>query len=321
MSYILYDLKTATATGVSRNAPVFNSSTHYLHETHLRYYPLTLLSSYDLTGVVDTYLFERLRNSTEVLDFWDDREKALNLNLTGANLSGADLERAAFLNPKFAHRPECCANLSGANLSGARLDGAAFSNYEESLWRAKRPELPENTILIPESSLAGCNLTRANLSGARVERADFTRCNLTCADLTDVRLECASFAHAKLKNAQISAGSFSHVSFFGADLRGAEISAHVDSGRCEPEIRQVDFRNCNLAGVDLSGTYFLGCRFQGADLSGCNLSNSTFSHCETGDTIIDGANVDGFDYQFSLMEYHTKDWDFRKAVDVQKRRA
>jgi uncharacterized protein YjbI with pentapeptide repeats len=71
-----------------------------------------------------------------------------NCDLSGANMSGANLTKADLRG----------ANMSGANLSEANLSGA---------------------------NMSGANLTRANLSGANLSGANLTNANLTNAKLSE----------------------------------------------------------------------------------------------------------------------------------------
>lgn len=88
-----------------------------------------------------------------------------NANLTGANLSGNDLQRANFSN----------SDLSKANLSGANLKGA---------------------------DLASANLEGANLSGANLEGANLSKTNLKGANLKGAILNGTDLAGANLEEAK-----------------------------------------------------------------------------------------------------------------------
>jgi uncharacterized protein YjbI with pentapeptide repeats len=91
----------------------------------------------------------------------------------GANLEGADLDRA---------------NLRGADLSRASLAGANLA----------------------PAYLNGAILTGASLTGARFTHAYLTNANLTFADLTHADLTDANLSHAKLVGATLSGVIWSH---------------------------------------------------------------------------------------------------------------
>jgi uncharacterized protein YjbI with pentapeptide repeats len=88
----------------------------------------------------------------------------LNVNLSGADLSGASLDGAYLTNAKLDG-----AYLSGANLTNARLDIANLSGAD--LYYAK----------LTNASLIGANLTNARLADANLTDADLYYANLTGA--------------------------------------------------------------------------------------------------------------------------------------------
>ena len=94
-------------------------------------------------------------------------------SMYGANLCGANLERANL----------CGANLAGANLERANLAGANL--YGANLYGA---------------NLCGANLERANLAGANLERANLAGANLCGANLGEANLGGASLYGADLRD-------------------------------------------------------------------------------------------------------------------------
>jgi hypothetical protein len=88
-------------------------------------------------------------------------------NLSDANLSGADLNRA-YLSGAYLNR----ADLSGADLSGADLSGANLSDAYLS------------GAYLSDANLSGANLSRANLSGANLSRAYLSEADLSGAYLS-----------------------------------------------------------------------------------------------------------------------------------------
>jgi hypothetical protein len=86
-------------------------------------------------------------------------------DLSGANLSGANLSRANLSGANLSRADLSGANLSGANLFGANLSGANLSGAD----------------------LFGANLSGANLSGADLSGADLSGANLSRADLSGAK--------------------------------------------------------------------------------------------------------------------------------------
>ena len=95
---------------------------------------------------------------------WSGCVLPLSSNLSGLNLSGANLEKA---------------NLSGLNLSGANLREANLSGAS-----------------LEKANLSGANLSGANLSGADLRRANLSRANLHGADLEEAYLSEADLSGA-----------------------------------------------------------------------------------------------------------------------------
>ena len=108
-------------------------------------------------------------NREEVLELLGKgcKKAVLDYDLSGADLSGADLRRA---------------NLSGADLSDADLRRANLRRVD----------------------LSGADLRRANLSGANLSDADLRRANLSGADLSGADLRRANLSDADLRRANLS---------------------------------------------------------------------------------------------------------------------
>jgi uncharacterized protein YjbI with pentapeptide repeats len=113
-------------------------------------------------------------------------------NLSGANLSDADLSDANLRG----------ANLSDANLRDANLRGANLS----------------------DANLRGANLRGANLSGANLSDADLSDANLRGANLSDANLRGANLRDANLSGADLSGANLSDADLSDANLSGADLS-------------------------------------------------------------------------------------------------
>ncbi len=109
-------------------------------------------------------------------------------DLIGANLMNADLNRA---------------DLSGANLIGANLIGADLSGAD----------------------LRKADLSSAKLIGADLEDADLSDTNLIGADLNDANLRQASFIGADLSDADFRSAKLNGANFRNADFSRANLSS------------------------------------------------------------------------------------------------
>jgi len=145
------------------------------------------------------------------------------IDLTGANLAGADLTSALLVRVDFTGTDLAHSNLYGADLSGARLvranlTGAALSG----------------------ARLTNADLTHARLTGADLYGADLSGADLSGADLTDARLTDADLTHARLSGARLADARLTRAGLSGADLTGADLT----------HARLTDAR---LSGADLTG--------------------------------------------------------------------
>ena len=136
---------------------------------------------------------KELKTILEQHKLWlnSNEEEGKRADLSGANLSGADLSDADLT----------CANLYGANLFGADLTCANL--YGANLYGA---------------NLSDANLYRTNLTGA-----DLTGANLSSADLRYATLILAHLYRADLTGADLRCADLSGADLTGANLRGADL--------------------------------------------------------------------------------------------------
>jgi hypothetical protein len=134
----------------------------------------TAMNKTDLAKVTDQHL-KWLKGDAE----------GVRANLSGANLSSADLSGA---------------NLSGADLRSANLSGANLSSAD----------------------LSGANLSGANLSGANLSSADLSGANLSGANLSSADLSGANLRGANLSSANLSGANLSGANLRSANLSGAQ---------------------------------------------------------------------------------------------------
>ncbi|MFD2175716.1 pentapeptide repeat-containing protein [Rhodobacter lacus] len=157
------------------------------------------------------------------------------IDLSGANLSGADLGSTEFSG----------ANLSGADLRRANLIGA-------NLFRAD----------LSEAKLSGANLFRADLSeaklsGANLFRVDFSEAKLSGADLSGADLSGANLSGADLRRADLSGADLSGADLRRADLSGADLKS-ADLANCifaAMFVRSADFSFTNLSTAQVKSIF------------------------------------------------------------------
>jgi uncharacterized protein YjbI with pentapeptide repeats len=121
-------------------------------------------------------------------------------------------------------------------------------------------------------SLVGKDLTRANLVGARLDRAPvdsgtlFTESDLTCAQLRRLQgpvanstASQANFFQAKLNDADLSSANLPAAKFVGASMGGTNLN--------NAELSKADFARATLAGATFVNSVVEGAVFSGADLT------------------------------------------------------
>ena len=139
-------------------------------------------------------------------------------NLSGVDLSDADLSGANLMNAKLSGADLSSADLSGANLMNAKLSGADLSGANLSGANLMNAKLSDADL--SGAYLSGANLRSANLIGAYLSGADLSNTNLSRADLSG----------ANLSGANLSRANLFHANLFGADLSGANLSGANLSG-------------------------------------------------------------------------------------------
>jgi len=118
-----------------------------------------------------------------------------NIDLSGANFSGADLSKAQFFT----------ANLSQVNFSRANLFRANL--YEANLAEADLMGANLTGVDLKVANLSGANLNYANLSQVDLKKANLTGANLMGANLTGANLRYANLNGANLHQALMPDGT------------------------------------------------------------------------------------------------------------------
>jgi len=141
-----------------------------------------------------------LKQGVEVWNKWRDENQYVRPDLSGTDLSGANLFRADLFMANLSGADLFMANLSGADLFMADLSGADL--------RGADLFMPELETYLRAADLYGANLSGANLSGAglfdaNLSYADLSRANLSEADLERSQVIGTNFYNATLTGACI----------------------------------------------------------------------------------------------------------------------
>ena len=119
-----------------------------------------------------------------------------NANLQGANLRGAELQGANLYKTELQGAYLSWAQLQGANLTLAQLQGANLSY-------AQLQEAYLSYAQLQGASLSGAELQGANLSGAELQGASLSYAQLQGANLSWAQLQGASLNGASLNGAYV----------------------------------------------------------------------------------------------------------------------
>ena len=139
---------------------------------------------------------EILKQGVQVWNKWRAKNLGFQVDLFGADLSGADLRQA---------------NLSGADLRQANL------------WKADLREANLSGANLSGASLMGAYLNRAHLGGAHLYVAHLMGADLNGADLREANLNETNLSGALLMGANLKRANLSGADLSGADLRGTSL--------------------------------------------------------------------------------------------------
>jgi uncharacterized protein YjbI with pentapeptide repeats len=237
-----------------------------------------------ISAASDGTLFGVFRRNLVVTDsdLKTDREDGeKTLRLRGRDLRYAKLDRT---------------DLSGADLTGASLDGASLvgANLTNASLSCAEPDLvmlSDNRVAGKCASAKGVDLTRAQLSKARLWGVDLRdakldEAQLDGADLSNSLLTGASLSNAHLEKADLTGGvqaqgvNFLNASLQGADLTGAQLQladfssaamqgAVLNFARLEGAVlRDADLEAASLQHAKLLATDMTGTKMAGSDLRG-----------------------------------------------------
>jgi len=250
---------------------------------------------------------EIIRQGTEVWNKWMDENYEIQLkpDLSGADLSGVDLQRAYLANVNFSRADLSAgrfyeANFSGSDLSKATLRDADLSHTDLSWANFERADLSgEKTnlwkVVCNGTNFSGANLSKANLNEAFISQGanlsgkdtNLSYADLSKAYLCGATLNQANLLEANLQNANLSdefgAVDLSDVNLSGADLYQANLTgANLTRANLHSAyLSETNFRKANLTEADL----------REAHLEGANLVEATLNRAKLTGSFIYGVSV------------------------------
>jgi uncharacterized protein YjbI with pentapeptide repeats len=180
----------------------------------------------------------------------------------------------------------------------------AIAAKDMTIWNRWRGENPDS---VPE--LTGVKLSRADLNGANLSRANLSRANLFGAklkesDLTKSNLIGAYFNGTDLRNSRLSEADLTEAFLIDANLTQADLTrANLSHAKLtEANLNEANFTEANLSGADLSRADLTSAKFSGADLTDAKVTDANLM----GTDLISKNENKGFDKGSYLLESHRK---------------
>lgn len=162
-----------------------------------------------------------------------------HVNLTGGYLCETDLRMANISDADLTGADLRGANLKGANLRGTTLNQANLAGADLSGAHLMLVNLIEANLTwanLSEANLKVANLTRANLSEANLKMA-----NLSGANLTEVNFRLANLSEANLRMANLSGANLEKIQALKTDLSKAILTGVcLDSWQTNSEVNLTD---------------------------------------------------------------------------------
>lgn len=183
-----------------------------------------------IKSICGKILFEFEKENNTIKDTLENAVKQ-KVNLSGADLCGANLQDANLGNAILFESDLCGANLQGADLRDADLYGAAIGRANlqgADLRRTCLSSADLGDANLQDADLSHADLTYANLSGAHLRRACLSWAalrwvNLSFANLSYANLTYANLSCADLREANIAYSHFSYANLGLANLKEANL--------------------------------------------------------------------------------------------------
>lgn len=156
--------------------------------------------------MADQEQLEILKQGYMIWNEWREKNPDIEIDLSGAELSGADLRGS---------------NLAKANFRGAKLSKVDFrgANLSEGDFR----EVDLFRANLDYTNLVGTNLSKANLNVAEVVRSDLTKANLSQAHLYSTNFYESTLNYADLRNCDLTHASLVLTKIIDAKISGSSV--------------------------------------------------------------------------------------------------
>ena len=234
------------------------------------------------------------REEFEGSSIWDSKSE--RIDLSGIDLSGANMRLATFLE----------VDLKIATLERADLLGATLNRVDMNRAILQRTSLARSSLF--RVKLREANLEGAIFASARVERADFEGANLRNVSWTDARLmrthmtragsQHSTFVNCHITDSDMNGTNLRHSDFSEARLVDVRLrgSSLQNSKFVMASLQKVVFTKANLESAVLAGAVLVRCELRRSRLKGASLMSMTVRKCDLRWADFRHANVAGIVY-------------------------
>jgi uncharacterized protein YjbI with pentapeptide repeats len=213
-----------------------------------------------------------------------------NRNLSMAYLIGADLSYVPIYDAEGFEIGQITTDLTGANLSQAELNSAYL--FAADLTGANLSEANMENAHLSLATLTNANLSQANLINANFQSATLTGANLTGAIVRQANFMRANFGQYQGGSGIALAQLYSTASYQVHDLTGILLYRNDLSGGnlVGQNLTNADFSFATLTGANLSQANLTNAGFYlatltGADLTGAEVRGANFFRYDSPDGI------------------------------------
>ena len=208
--------------------------------------------------------------------------KLEKIKLDSVNLAGANLKCACLKEAQLHHTKLMGANLESANLYKANLYGTKLA--KANLIKANLSEV--NLSLNVCVELNGANLSGANLSKSYLRKALLSEVNFSDANLSRANLLEANLGSANLQRVKLSQAVYNNTTIFPLGFNPTNAGAYLIAPN-------TSIPKANLANFDLSGINLTGANLTEANLTGANLSSTDLSEANLSKANLHQADLQG----------------------------
>ena len=218
-----------------------------------------------------------------------------NVDLTGADLRGATLDRASMQQAQLDRAQLQRASLYRAQLQGARLNGAQMQGA--SLDGAQLQGASLHRTQLQGASLNLAQLQGASLLGAQLQGASLQQAQLQDASLFEAELQGAWLGSAELQGASLDQAQLQGAFLDRAQLQGARLDRAELQGA---ELFRAQMQGARLNGAQMQGASLDRAQLQGASLDGAQLQGALIADAQIWRLRAPGARLD--DAQFRDLD-------------------